>query len=89
MNAKKAILGNEFIPCTGCRYCMPCPFGVDIPRCFAVYNLYGINKDLERFKNNMAKNEVSLDACIKCGACVEQCPQRIDIPTKLEQINNL
>ena len=87
--AKKAILGNNFIPCTGCSYCMPCPMGINIPRTFAVYNLYGINKDLERFKNNMSKNGVALDACVKCGACLEQCPQKIDIPTKLEDINKI
>ena len=87
--AKKAILGNNFVPCTGCKYCMPCPMGINIPRSFGVYNNYGINKDYERFKTNLAKNEVSLDACVKCGACVSQCPQKIDIPSKLEEINSL
>ncbi len=35
---KKIILGNDFIPCTGCRYCMPCPFHVDIPKIFKGFN---------------------------------------------------
>ena len=88
-SAKKAILGNKFIPCTACKYCMPCPMGINIPRTFAVYNVYGINKDLNRFRKVMENNGVALDACVKCGACVEQCPQKIDIPTKLEEINQI
>ena len=87
--AKNAILGNKFIPCTACKYCMPCPKGINIPRTFAVYNVYGINKDLGRFKKVMENNGVALDACVKCGACVEQCPQKIDIPARLEEISKI
>ena len=87
--AKKAILGNNFVPCTGCKYCMPCPMGINIPRTFAIYNVYGINKDIDRFRKALSNNPVELDVCVKCGACVEQCPQRIDIPTRLEEINKI
>ena len=87
--AKKAILGNNFVPCTGCKYCMPCPMGINIPRTFAIYNVYGINKDIDRFRAALKNNPVELDVCVKCGACVEQCPQKIDIPTRLEEINNI
>ena len=38
--------GNPHIPCTACRYCMPCPHGVDIPGVFAVYN--GLSDELKR-----------------------------------------
>ena len=89
--AKKAILGNEFIPCTGCRYCMPCPFGVDIPRVFRTFNMYGIHKDIERFKNDMARfEEKNLPKnCKACKKCMKECPQGIDIPAKLAKINSL
>jgi predicted aldo/keto reductase-like oxidoreductase len=87
--AKKAILGNNFVPCTGCKYCMPCPMGINIPRTFAIYNVYGINKDINRFNAALKNNPVELDVCVKCGACVEQCPQRIDIPTRLEDVNKI
>ena len=87
--AKKAILGNNFVPCTSCKYCMPCPMGINIPRTFAIYNVYGINKDIDRFRKALSNNPVELDVCVKCGACVSQCPQKIDIPSKLEEINSL
>lgn len=89
--AKKYILGNDFIPCTGCRYCMPCPMGVNIPRIFALFNNYGIYKDIDKFKERMAKlPEEQLPAnCIKCGKCLKKCPQGIQIFTQLEKINKL
>ena len=89
--AKKAILGNDFIPCTGCRYCMPCPKGVNIPRIFSIYNMYGIHKDLERFKNDMQRlpEEALPKNCVKCGMCVRHCPQQIKIFDQLAKINNL
>lgn len=89
--AKKLILGNDFIPCTGCRYCMPCPLGVNIPRIFSLFNMYGIHKDLNKFKEQMAKfdeNELPKN-CVKCGKCVKACPQSIKIFEQLEKINIL
>ena len=89
--AKKLILGNDFIPCTGCRYCMPCPVGVNIPRIFSIFNNYGIHKDLNKFKEQIAKleeNELPSN-CLKCGKCVKACPQGIKIFEQLEKINNI
>lgn len=89
--AKKAILGNDFIPCTGCRYCMPCKFGVNIPQIFKIFNMYGIHKDLDKFKTDMSKLEATNlpSNCKKCKMCVKECPQQIDIPAQLEKINKL
>lgn len=89
--AKKYILGNDFIPCTGCRYCMPCPVGVNIPRIFALFNDYGIHKDLNKFRERIGKltEEQLPKNCIKCGKCVKKCPQGIKIFEQLEKINNL
>ena len=89
--AKKLILGNDFIPCTGCRYCMPCPLGVNIPRIFSIFNNYGIHKDIEKFKNQISKlEEKELPKnCIKCGKCVKACPQGIKIFEQLEKINTI
>ena len=90
-NAKKLILGNDFIPCTGCRYCMPCPLGVNIPRIFSLFNNYGIHKDLDKLKTQMTKLDVKElpHNCVKCGKCVKSCPQGIKIFDQLEKINNI
>ncbi|MEG2288414.1 MAG: aldo/keto reductase [Clostridium sp.] len=79
---------NNTIPCTGCRYCMDCPIGVDIPEVFKIYNDYAISK----YKGVFKKQYLSLPEmarahnCISCGACMNQCPQSFDIPEKMKII---
>ncbi len=77
--------------CTGCRYCMPCPAGVDIPGCFAAWNTYYAYQNYNVVKWNweegigeahQAKN------CIKCGKCEAACPQKISIREDLEKAQN-
>jgi len=77
-------------PCNTCRYCMPCPAGVDIPGMFWIYN------DLKKFEDvNMAKwryggeftAERLADKCTGCEQCMEKCPQKIDIPKELKQVH--
>lgn len=78
------------VPCTACRYCMDCAFGVDIPRVFKIYNDYKKteNKEITRRSYfNFLKEEKRADKCEKCEACVSKCPQHIDIPSELEKIH--
>lgn len=84
-------LKKDFVPCTGCRYCMDCPFGVDIPKMFAIYNNYALTKNAERFLKayNEAPESERVHNCQQCGACMEQCPQHIQIPEKLKMIGEL
>ncbi|MBP2146202.1 putative aldo/keto reductase-like oxidoreductase [Methanofollis sp. W23] len=81
------------IDCTGCAYCMPCPFGVDIPQCFHFYNQYhmGGTRLLTRgfyigqvigFEGDPA----NASRCRHCGKCLEACPQGIAIPDELEKV---
>ena len=97
--------GNPHIPCTACRYCMPCPRGVDIPGVFAVYN--GVsdalmlpdpaNKDkhYKEKKKEFLKRYATLapgtdaSSCVMCNACVSKCPQRIRIPDQMRMIHKL
>ena len=85
------------IPCTGCRYCMPCPNGVDIPRNFGVYN-DGIRFDkpdkargdyawmATALKLGLAKVDERAASCVACRACEAQCPQRIPIADWMGQL---
>ena len=76
------------IPCTGCRYCMDCPAGVDIPKMFALYNQYAARHDVEGYKAAyMAVPESGrADRCVACGKCAKHCPQLIDIPERMRYI---
>ena len=75
--------------CTGCRYCMPCPAGVDIPGNFRVWNTYHMYRNYNMVKRNwesglgeakQAKN------CVKCGKCEKACPQKLNIRRDLERV---
>ena len=75
--------------CTACRYCMPCPAGVDIPGNFAHWNGYGMyeNRDtaLRGWKNNMPEEKQAKN-CIGCGKCETVCPQQLHIREDLKQV---
>lgn len=67
--------------CTGCRYCMPCPFGVNIPGTFRFWNTYHMYQNYWAVNwgwENM-KAEEKPEACKKCGKCEQACPQKIAI----------
>ncbi len=87
---KKAIKEKEKVGCTGCRYCMPCPKGVDIPGTFACYNtMYTENKSAGRFQFaqtvGLTKEPAFATQCIGCGKCEQHCPQNIPIREKLKE----
>lgn len=84
------------VGCTGCGYCMPCPAGVDIPACFALYN------DLRMFDQGLTAklkyalylsgmleqgNDSYASLCVNCGKCVEACPQHLPIPGLLKDVS--
>ena len=80
--------------CTGCKYCMPCPSGVDIPRVFDIYNagrVFGLQNDArknyERWAAKQANSKVAT-ACVECGKCEELCPQHIPIMAQLKEAHD-
>jgi predicted aldo/keto reductase-like oxidoreductase len=80
--------------CTGCRYCMPCPAGVDIPSCFEVYNdlhMFGDRKKarlnyLTRIAGGMGGDSVCASLCENCGQCEDACPQYLGIQDLLKDV---
>jgi hypothetical protein len=75
-----------FIDCSDCKYCQPCPEGVDIPAIFSLVNEY--------YRNNMSNDirikywqsitlEHQAKRCQKCGTCEELCPRRLPIRNHL------
>ncbi|MCR5835232.1 MAG: aldo/keto reductase [Lachnospiraceae bacterium] len=76
--------------CTGCRYCMPCPAGVDIPKNFHIWNQYHMymNKGgLGWMWYNEIEEAQKAHNCIKCGACEAVCPQKLSIRDDLEKMD--
>ena len=89
---REAFKGMCPIPCTACRYCMPCPNGVDIPRNFEIYNeaiMYN-NPQMGRAQYRGGRGltvEEQADKCIECDSCVELCPQQIDVPGWMKKVH--
>lgn len=75
--------------CTACRYCMPCPAGVDIPGNFRVWNTYHMYQNYNMVKNsweNGLGEEKQARNCVKCGKCENACPQKLHIREDLEKV---
>lgn len=90
--ALEAFKTNHVIPCTGCRYCMDCPAGVDIPGVFKAYNEYALRKQKDNFREAYGKlREKKADAghCVACGKCKSLCPQSLDIPNLMKEVEAL
>ena len=87
---RQEIRKKEKVGCTGCRYCMPCPQGVDIPGAFRCYNaMYSDSKMSGRFQYAqtvvMTQKPAFPSQCIECGKCEKHCPQGIPIRQKLKE----
>ena len=96
------IYNMNTIPCNDCKYCMPCPYGIDIPAIFVHYNkcvnegTLPRDKGDENFRELRRRYLIGLDRsvprlrqadhCIGCGQCEPHCPQRIRIPRELHRI---
>lgn len=74
--------------CTGCAYCMPCPFGVNIPGNFKYWNNCFIYDDPQTFKAKYQKMDEKAKAshCQQCGACEKMCPQQLPIREDLKRV---
>ena len=88
--AARLIGEGQKVPCTGCRYCMPCPHGVDIPGVFACVNRRAYDSYVEWMKNYfmttaMRRESTGASKCVGCGKCEKHCPQGIAIRAELKK----
>lgn len=77
------------VPCTQCKYCVPCPQGVEIPRVFTAYNKAHIYDTMASTKAAYHANfskEAKAENCVACGECEPKCPQKIEIINKLKEV---
>ena len=77
--ARKALASRTKADCTGCRYCQPCPFGVQIPECLAALNSAAAWDTKDAWLTGWSQVKGKPDACTECGACEEACPQGLPI----------
>ena len=83
--AKNVFDTMAIVPCTKCAYCMPCPFGLDIPKTFEAYNQTAV-KGVDKARELYDTLEKKADACRKCRRCEKECPQHIEISQIMTEI---
>ena len=99
----RKLVGVENIPCNDCKYCMPCPYGVDIPGLFVHYNKCmnegSLPTDMQDPEYTRLRREYLIGLnrsvprlrqaahCIGCGQCEPHCPQNIRIPKEMRKLD--
>ena len=87
--AQEVFKGKLKVNCTKCRYCMPCPVGVNIPENFTFYNNLHLTGDVMHssmmYKMSLSQEEKA-STCVECGKCEEHCPQEIKIIDELKNV---
>ena len=87
--AKATYMARMKTGCTGCRYCQPCPMGVQIPRIFQGYDGSRLHAEPD-FKGGYARiaaEEGDASRCVQCGQCESNCPQHLSIIQYLQEIH--
>ena len=101
--AAEVLINSDFIQCTECQYCMPCPYGIDIPGVFGHYNRCVSAGKLLKSSNDenyrKARQEFLIgydrsvpklrqaNHCIECNECKPKCPQSINIPAEMQRVD--
>ena len=88
---RKAINEKIKVACTGCGYCQPCPYGVDIPGAFRCYNVSYTDNWFTAMREyfmctTLRAKPTNASLCRKCGRCEKHCPQSIPIRKELERV---
>lgn len=79
------------VPCTGCNYCYECPAEIKIPQIFKLYNDTAARNFVflwDSLSDLYGKLGPNANDCIGCGNCESHCPQKINIISKLKEIDD-
>lgn len=89
MKARDEWLNIKSIDCTNCKYCLPCPYGVNIPKNFEIYNYAIRYNDFKEasFEYEFLNEEERASNCRECGECEEKCPQSLPIRELLKLVS--
>lgn len=87
-NAKKIYDTMALVSCTKCRYCMPCPNGLQIPDIFEAYNQTA-SVGMEEAKKLYTSFELKASDCVQCRACEVECPQHIEISQVMTEVDSV
>jgi hypothetical protein len=90
----EALRAIPTVPCTGCKYCVEgCPMQINIPTVFRALNqvrMFGDSPVAQtNYKRMMGDQGGKPADCIACGACMEACPQHLEIPTLMQEAASL
>ena len=92
-NAMEEIKKFSELYCTGCKYCQPCPVGIDIPQIFQIwtyYNVYGLKDHAKSMMHHyLSGGGKTFNDCKQCGLCETKCPQKLEIRKNLEMVCNI
>ncbi|MCX8033559.1 MAG: aldo/keto reductase [Thermoleophilia bacterium] len=86
--ARELYRQRTLVDCTGCRYCMPCPQGIEIPLVFRIFNDSALYESLdnERFEYRLSVllgRTAAATSCVECGQCEAACPQKLAVVKEL------
>ena len=94
--AAQALLRLKTVPCNNCSYCMPCPYGLDIPAILTFKNMLLADERRKSAKETLALYRQTIpeelrraDHCTGCRRCNPHCPQQIDIPKEIAEIDRM
>jgi predicted aldo/keto reductase-like oxidoreductase len=79
---------GRWIYCTECKYCLPCPQGINIPEIIRINNKYRLFKADKLFSREYNLLEINAGSCIECGICEGRCPNGFPIMNVMKKTVN-